>query len=197
MLLDFEEIKSRCNITGIIHVGAYAAEERKIYGDIPVIWVEADPELAEALVKKGLKVYNFAAIDHRGTVRFNRMKFRPANSIFEPNLNAKRRSDVYIEDKLLVPAGMLKDIQRPGFNTLIMDIQGAELLALKGADLAQIDHIICEVHKEPTYKGIPMVEEIDGYLKNFTRVGTSWTKHGWGDALYIKNDAEGRVVYTL
>lgn len=186
MLIDWSEIQSLCpDITGIIHVGAYNGEEKKVYGDIPAKWVEADPELYKALTVS--PKYHFAALSYNGTTRFNIMQFKPANSVLEPNINAKRRKDVRVLESIIVPARMVKGIQESGYNMLVADIQGAELQMLRGADLSMLDYLILEVHTVETYHGVPHVGEIDAYLMGFTRVRTEWTKHGWGDAVYIKD----------
>jgi len=74
---------------------------------------------------------------------------------------------------------------------LNIDIQGAELLALKSMDniLSNFDYLYLEVNKDHVYKNCCLVEEIDNYVQkyNFKRVETKWNlNHGWGDALYIK-----------
>ena len=184
MLIDWQTVEKYCNITGVIHVGAYTAEERKYY-KVPTKWVEADPDLAAALKAKGLNCYNFAATDYVGTAILNRMPFRAANSLLKPNLN-RRRKDVYIEDQIEVQADMISSIQEPGYNFLNLDIQGAELDALHGTDLSMIDYIYTEIHEVETYFGCTKIWELDEYLKDFKRVETKMTKHKWGDALYIR-----------
>lgn len=71
-----------------------------------------------------------------------------------------------------------------------IDIQGAELLALKGMTkvINNYDYIYLEVNKEHLYKDCALIDEIDSFLNtfNFTRVETFWTDYNWGDALYIK-----------
>jgi len=187
MLIDWNTVLKHCpNITGIIHVGAYTGEEAKVYKNIPTIWVEADPDLVKVCQDKGLNCLHFAATNYTGTAKLNRMPFRPANSLLEPNLN-RRRSDVYVEEVIEVPARKLMNIQEPLFNMLVMDIQGAELMALEGTYLRWISYIYTEVHILPTYVNVPMMEEIDDYLEDYTRVETKMLKRGWGDALYTYN----------
>ena len=71
-----------------------------------------------------------------------------------------------------------------------IDIQGAELLALKGmGDLIKyFDYVYLEVNSDYVYKKCALVHEIDDYLSkyNYVRVETSWTDAKWGDALYIR-----------
>jgi len=106
MLLDFRHITRNLNITGIIHAGAHTAEEREIYGNIPVIWIEADPELYRDLLKKfeisplqggkakgqeGVlnQVHHFAATGYTGTAELNIMPFRAANSLLKAQSQCK------------------------------------------------------------------------------------------------------------
>jgi hypothetical protein len=74
---------------------------------------------------------------------------------------------------------------------LNMDIQGAELKALRGMGelLHQFKWAYLEVNQAELYKGCALVDEIDTYLLGFgfKRVETKWCGNtGWGDALYIK-----------
>ena len=65
--------------------------------------------------------------------------------------------------------------------------------ALKGAVciLPHIKAIYAEVNEKMLYEGAGLLPELDEYLAtfNFKRVITNMTRHGWGDALYIKNYA--------
>ena len=75
------------------------------------------------------------------------------------------------------------------YNLWNFDIQGAELMALKGA-INSIKHaqiLYLEVNEKELYKNCGLITEIDEFLSNFhfKRVVTNMTKHGWGDALYI------------
>lgn len=182
MLLDYEKITKGLDIKGVIHVGAHTAEERRLY-KCPVIWVEADWELWNTLDVEQKEW--FAATDYNGEAMLNVMPFKAANSLLEPNLN-KRRKDVYVKEKQLVPARRIETIQTPEYNFLNLDIQGAELNALKGCNLDYFDYIYTEVHKVETYKNCTQIEEIDNYLTDFERIETKWTNQGWGDAFYIK-----------
>lgn len=189
MLIQWKHVKQRCpNITGIIHAGAHTGEEAKYYRTIPTKWIEADPELIPLLSAKfpGC-VYHFAAGTSYGRVNFNVMPFKAANSVLQPNLN-KRRKDVYVERSIEVVMCPIKHIQEPGYNFINMDIQGGELEALKGCDLSQVDYLLLEVHKVETYKGVPQKDDIDDYLKphGFLPKITKWTRHGWGECLYVK-----------
>jgi hypothetical protein len=80
------------------------------------------------------------------------------------------------------------------------DIQGAELIALKGATkyIHHAEAIYLEVNEKELYKGCGLITEIDEFLAqyNFKRVITNITEHGWGDALYI-NANKPNVKYEM
>jgi hypothetical protein len=128
--------------------------------------------------------YNFAATDYNGKAKFNLMPFRATNSLLEPNLNAKRRKDVYVEKVIEVEARRIETIQTPLYNCINLDIQGNELKALKGCNLDLFDYIYTEVHEVETYHKCTKIWELDELLSDFERVETKMLKVGWGDAFY-------------
>lgn len=188
MLISWDIVTHHCpNITGIIHAGAHTAEERVYYKDIPTKWIEADPELYEALDVK--QKYHFAATSkQQGVVQLYQSYFRAASSLHRPNLNAKRRSDTATENVISVPTNTIGSIQEYGYNFLNLDIQGNEYDALLGTDISQIDYIYTEVHRVDTYHCCSKIEQIDEYLSSngFKRINTLWLREGWGDALYVR-----------
>jgi len=83
-----------------------------------------------------------------------------------------------------------ENIDLKQYNFLNLDIQGAELMALKGMkeSFKNIDFIYSEVNTANLYENCPMIEEIDEYLSQFgfERKETNLTQYEWGDAFYIK-----------
>jgi hypothetical protein len=71
----------------------------------------------------------------------------------------------------------------------IFDIQGAELLALKGAteSLKHAQVLYLEVNEEYLYKNCGLIGEIDEFVAKFgfRRVMTNMTGQKWGDAIYV------------
>lgn len=72
-----------------------------------------------------------------------------------------------------------------------LDIQGSEYNALQGMSnllSRSIRMIYCEVNLKHLYADIKLVDDVDNFLeeKSFVRIATTWTKHGWGDAVYIR-----------
>jgi hypothetical protein len=82
------------------------------------------------------------------------------------------------------------NVSGPDKNLLVLDLQGAEYEALVGAKqtLLGIHYVITEVNRRELYEGIKLVADLDELLKpdQFIRVATRWTRHGWGEALYIR-----------
>ena len=73
---------------------------------------------------------------------------------------------------------------------MALDIQGAELLALEGAEeiLTKIDYIYLEVNTKELYENGAKLEDVEHYLDkfNFKRQTMYMTPHGWGDAFYVR-----------
>ena len=74
-----------------------------------------------------------------------------------------------------------------------MDLQGAEMLALKGLgdSINNLDYIYTEVNRLNVYEECSNIHDIDDFLslQGFRRATTRWQWiEGWGDALYILED---------
>ena len=78
------------------------------------------------------------------------------------------------------------------YNFWNFDIQGVELLALKGSieSIKYATAIYLEVNLEEIYKNCCLIGDIDIFLAqyNFKRVLTNILHFNWGDALYIKEE---------
>ena len=195
-------------ISGVIHVGACTGEEFPLYNEAGVdrvIWVEANPRLAQGLSQRlmltqGHTSFCFAASDESNKV----LTLNVTNNLQSSSLlNLKKHEEIYpdikVIEKMEVPTLTLDDfitvygIDIKAYNFLNLDIQGAELLALRGGQnlLSHIDYIYTEVNEEELYEGCALIDDIDEYLNlfNFERVKTHMTKEKWGDAFYIKRQS--------
>jgi len=193
---------------GIIHVGAHAGEEVPSYlalGFERLLLVEADPTLANTLAQRfrdepRVTVAACAITDFDGTIDLNIASSKASNSI----LAIKRHADVFPEireiGRLRVPARTLDSLLAEPehaddfFNIVTLDIQGAELLALRGAArlLPRLDGLMVEVNFVELYEGCAQIEDIDDHLCNlgFGRVMTmSPYQSSFGDAFYLKASA--------
>lgn len=190
---------------GILHVGAHMCEERAIYntiniGDNDTLWIEAIGEIV-GYVKKINESINIiqAVITDKDDedVSFMITNNNQSSSIFNFGTHAVEHPHVFeIERRNLKTITLntlfeRNNIPHNRYDFINIDIQGAELKALKGAEriLPHIKAIYAEVNEKMLYEGAVLLPELDEYLAsfNFKRVITNMTRHGWGDALYIKN----------
>ena len=208
MLIGFEELKQHFLLgspKGVIHVGAHGAEELESYvqnGVKSVAWIEANPMLAEKLINRtlahiGSTVHFFAAheIDNL-IVELNIANNGESSSLLDFGTHLEEHPHVNYIGKINVPTCSIDTfLESKGFNREIfdfanIDIQGAELIALRGMkkQLAFLKYLYLEVNEKPLYKGCAMIDEIDEYLFSFgfERKETKMTHHGWGDAFYSK-----------
>lgn len=203
MLIPLQKLQNRFNVhpKGVLHVGANIGEEAVQYekaGIKKVIWIEANTEIFLKL-KKNIEKYK----DHTaylvcvGDENDKEVLFHVANnagqssSYLELGTHKQQHPTVdYIEHLPM----LTKRIDSLGLDLsavdyLSMDIQGTELLALRGMGdlLKQFKWVYSEVNKNEVYKGCPHVNDIDLFLNGFgfKRAATEWCGN-WGDALYIK-----------
>lgn len=206
MLLSWPEMATkyrlRNKVTGVIHVGAHLAEEAAGYdselgSDTPVWWIEANPrvsskilatlshyphqELIEALVTDvdhQAREFHITNSDGMSSsvLEFGTHKFNHPDMIFVEHMTLHSRTlDSLVEEHTI-----------QGCNLLVMDLQGAEAMALRGATklLESIDFVMSEVNVEEVYQGCAQLPELDELLSDFIRVETTLTQFGWGDSLY-------------
>lgn len=184
---------------GVLHVGAHLCEELPLYLSLglafqDVVWIDANADLAP----QGMTTYWVAAVsDTDGQdVTFHITDNGQSSSLLalkdhlyeHPHVHevAQRPLTTVTLNTLLEAKGIPYD----RFDVMNLDIQGAELLALKGATqlLPHIKAIYTEVNIKELYAGCALLPDLDAFLGGygFKRVATSMTQHGWGDALYIK-----------
>jgi FkbM family methyltransferase len=195
----FEKYPNYKPIYGILHVGAHKMEEAPYYhalgiDDERILWVEGNKDLIPHNAKNVLSAI-IGDSDNK-TVSFMITNNMQSSSILNLKTHLIEHPWVHEISRRTVQTitlnTLLKNHQIPyaHFDFINLDIQGAELMALKGATelLPHIRSIYTEVNEKELYEGCAMIWEIDAYLKEwgFTRVYTEMTPHGWGDAFYIK-----------
>ncbi len=202
MLLDLAVLieKYDLKISGILHVGAHLAEEAPLYDSLGVTnvwWVEGNADNIDRIVTAvegyGHEVIHGLVADEDGKeVVFHITNYDSmSSSILEFGTHPTFSPDtVFVEHRTMKTFTLDSRLQDfTGVNFLNMDIQGAELLALKGATnlLPQIDYIYTEVNCKEVYQHCAKVEELDEFLVDFRRMETGWVQNqGWGDSLYIR-----------
>jgi FkbM family methyltransferase len=188
--------------TSVLHVGAHEAEEFDAYEKFfpgRVIWVEAQPDKAELLIARFAdsrfhQVIEAAVWDIKGVdLELKVMTNSQSTSLFELGTHQYQHPDIILHRKVLVRTSLLADILPHEFKPdyVSLDIQGAELRALKGLGdrIETVKWIYSEVNKDELYQGCCLISDLDDFLelRGFRRIVTRWTEFGWGDALYVSN----------
>jgi len=190
-------------IKGAFHLGAHECEELAFYQQLglsssDVIWIDAIPQKVTEAQQRGISNVYHAVITDKDNedVTFHISSNGQSSSVLEFGTHAQEHPWVtYVED-IVQKSTTLRSfviqhsIDMPKHNFWNFDIQGAELMALKGAgDLIQTAAAIyLEVNEKELYKGCGLIGDLDTLLLEygFTRVATEMTVHGWGDALYLR-----------
>ena len=206
MLIDFHIAIERYGfkVDNVLHVGAYTAAEidfYKPYGARHIHWVEANRDLCRRLrtrLEPSLNKVTCAVVSDRDgdTVKFNITNNTQSSSILELGEHKDLFPTIhYVDSETRTTSTIdtiMQDTNLDGrVDFLSIDIQGAELLALRGATntLKKTDALLLEVNQSEVYEGCALVQEIDEYLLTYgiERVETGLYKdHPWGDALYIR-----------
>lgn len=204
MLIKFDKLLKFCKtpIKGIIHIGAHECEEKQYYDPIgitdeKVIWIEAMQEKVELCKKRGLYVYNIVVSDYDNeNVTFNVTNNGQSSSMLQLGTHMHHHPTVKVINQYQTTTTTMKtfieqnkiDIDK--FNFMNLDIQGAELKALKGMKeyINKIDYIYLEVNSEYVYEKCALLPEIDNFLGTlgFKCVCLEMTPNCWGDAFYVR-----------
>ena len=168
-------------VSGVIHVGANAGQERELYAKfgLRVIWIEPIPEVFEKLK---VNVANFpqqralrCLVTDQDNVAY---PFHICNndghssSILDLNLHKDIWPQVFYQKTITLRSKTLpslleeEHIDCAEYDSLIMDTQGSELLVLKGAVsiLRNFTYIKTEVPDFESYIGCCQLVDIDSFL---------------------------------
>lgn len=213
MLIPFSKLIQKYNFLpkGIIHFGASHGEEHEAYNSFGVdkqVWVEAIPDVFEKLYENllpaisdgNVSVFCACLSDKTG----EKVNFKvtsnagQSSSFLDLHEHKIHHPDVVVVNEIPLTTLSADDliannnINMDNYNFLNLDLQGAELLALKGMEnnLKYIDYVYCEVNISELYKGNPLVGEIDKFLLEHGFVGKEEliTGAGWGDKFYMRNN---------
>jgi len=206
MIIDLdllERLLSGIEISGALHIGAHECEELPFYqnrlkiSDKKIIWIEAMFYKVNELINRNVpNVYNAVVTDKDDdTILFNIANNGQSSSVLEFETHSIEHPDVKMIDRIekktitvdtFFERNNLDASQCHFWN---FDIQGAELLALKGAtkSIVYAKAIYLEVNEKELYKGCGLIGDVDSFLltHGFIRVATDISNHGWGDALYL------------
>ena len=214
-MLDLAALSSEHGVQprGVIHIGAHEGKEFERYqamGFGKILFVEANPAVFSRLKAKldgkpGVVLANCAISDRAGTAKLRVTSMDQSSSLLPLKLHRKIYPDIVetqqVEVRTITLDALLAELalDPAEFNFLNIDIQGAELLALRGAEktLRHIQAINTEVNLAELYEGCARLEEIDLHLKrrNFSRVAMVTPFHpSWGDAFYVRSVEAGGLI---
>ncbi len=209
MIFSYKFLLDKYNISpkGVIHIGAHYAEESTIYarcGTERVLWIEGNPSLLP-IIQDNISIYSqnnvFQALlsdTDDDEIIFNITNASMSSSILELGTHKEMYPDIKVEKELVLYSSRIDTFIKKNkiiineYDFVNIDIQGAELIALKGFGdlLNNINYIYTEVNIDNVYKDCPLLDEMDDFLleKGFQRVELSLKYKSWGDAFYIRNE---------
>lgn len=207
MLIDYEEIRAALHshgitVNGAFHIGAHECEEISFYEKLGIstdstVWIEALQHKVVENKNRGISnIYNAVITDKDDDdIIFNISNNMQSSSVLEFGTHSQEHPHVVYIGKIQMKSTTIdtfferNQLDASKYDFWNFDIQGAELLALKGGSKS-IKHakvIYLEVNERELYTGCGLIGDIDILLEqyNFKRVLTNITQHGWGDALYL------------
>jgi len=201
MNINFTNLTKLVKPKGVIHVGANTCQELPLYLEHGIehrIWIEANKDLK---FPKGEFIRHVAIGEYCGTSRlYIASNNGESSSIIEPHLHRSVYKEIdfykiiegitiYTLEHVLSEQSINMNLKH--LNYLVLDIQGAELKALKGLGLFvnHFDVIITEAYTEELYQGCGKLDEIEAFLSNYKLIEfAEEVGKGWGDAAFIRKD---------
>ena len=197
-------LKNNINITGIMHIGAHECEELYTYNKLGVanediIWIEAiNEKVIQAKNRNIPNVYNAVITDKDDEdIIFNISNNIQSSSVLELGTHSIVHPNIVYVNQIHLKSITINsffernNINGNKYNLWNFDIQGAELMALKGATkyIKYAKAIYLEICESELYAHGALLKDIDLYLSqyNFKRVIAKFTPYTWGEALYIIN----------
>jgi FkbM family methyltransferase len=204
VLLDLKKLMSVYGLapTGVLHLGAHRGEEAAIYsacGIRRVVWVEGNPELLPelraAVEPYGHRVLQGLLGERSGEpTAFFVTNNGQSSSVLPLGTHLTSHPEVHVTHTLQLVTTTVDQLAADngfdGLDLLNVDLQGAELQALRGSTttLQEMKYVYTEVNRDAVYEGAALIGELDAFLaeRGFTRMVTRWTTAQWGDALYVR-----------
>lgn len=165
--------------SGVIHVGANSGQEAYLYGcyGLPVVWIEAIPDVFDELQRhiapfRKQRAVNALITDRDGEQHVLHISSNDghSSSIFQFGQHSDIWPEVhYVRDITLTSQTLpsaLHGIDTSRFDVLVLDVQGAEMLVLRGAKamLKQFRYIKAEAADFEVYSGCATATQIVSFL---------------------------------
>ena len=198
-----ELLNAMHNCNGIIHMGAHRGGEAAVYDwfNKKTIWIEANPKMIDDLNDQTSQYINQRVVQALLSDEDNKLEnFNissndgASSSIFSFGSYKKIHKEIKMTNIMKLKTSKLdtiikqEQIDANKYNFWVVDLQGAELLALKGASesIKACKFMYIEISKENIYKGGANWNELNEFLdKNeFSPVWEPEEIHT--DVLYIK-----------
>jgi FkbM family methyltransferase len=217
----FDKIKNYIDpgeIKWIYDIGAGDCNESirltEFFENAKVFAFEANPDCirdcAKRIVNNGkITLFSLCVHEYTGIVKFHPINQEKtvttwkdgnpkASSIFRSN--GTYELETYVQDELLMPCIRLTDVQQTFFlpppDLIWMDLQGAELCALKGLGdtITKVKVIHTEIWGKETYAGQSLFPEMKEYLDELFICMHEPLPDGWiwADAEFIRKDIYDR-----
>lgn len=195
------------------NVGHTTKALRALYPDAKIFAFEPVHQVFTHLVERcrsiGATAVKKAVADHDGSTTINitashechsLLRFQPGNPCSPWTREVGTETvevctlDQWCQDNGVEPSHI---------DVIKLDVQGAELLALRGAKriLGTVRAVYLEVSFIPLYEGAPLLDEIDAFMsaQGFARQALypSDQPQHWGDAVYIKAEESNHGAATV
>ncbi len=169
------------NLSGVIHVGANTGQERELYKKLglSVIWIEPIPEVFQILKANLQDFPNQQALQYLVTDRDDQeYQFHVANNngLSSSIMDLKQHKEIWpsvsftntllLRSSTLVTLFEKEGINPANYQALILDVQGAELLVLRGCAtlLKNFQYIKTEVADFESYAGCCQLSDLNPFM---------------------------------
>jgi len=184
---------------GILHIGAHFGQEAKRYSllNVPVLWIEANPETYDVLIRTISHLPNQSArnfllgdVDDTDVVFHLTSNDSASSSILQPKYETSKHFQLVGDLVLKMHRldSVLTEVEAAKYRHWVIDVQGAELLVLTGAGdlLNHCQSLLIEAKRESFYQnGVPFHE-----IKDFL------IRHGFINLWEVDLNAEENILFV-
>ena len=191
---------------GVIQAGAHEGNEVQYFlehGFERILLIEANPDLADKLRSRfanepRVTIANAAASDTEGACTFNiATGDAQSSSMLDPTLHKKIYKGIEFQKTIEVRTARIDTLVHEAgftpadFNMIVLDIQGAEIMALRGAT-EQLKHthaVLSEFSNTELYKGSGTLTDLRALLNenalHLAAEEANWHPT-WGDCFFVR-----------